>query len=359
MRLLKNFYLLLVISSFLFLASCTTTTAYSDYPINQGESAFWIVSEGDFLNLAQIIAEELQKAGYTSKTILSRPSIPNPQPAATGGSGFSIGKDLIVTNSHVIEGSSQISIPIGGDRFSAEVLLNDKANDLAILKVEGMDFPYSFTLGDLKSYAVADQIYVLGYPIANILGEEIRVTDGIVNAKSGIGNNQKEIQISAQIQPGNSGGPVIDKNFNVIGIASSKLNDDAAYQLTGNIAQNINFAIKSDLLKIVGGPYIENLEVNNKVSNMSESVQATVKVDVTTSSNNPYNTLNNFYIEFGYDSYNYTLTRLNIKCYNLATDELVAEALYSGINGYRSAKGITRNLVHKLIRSMDSLTAPY
>ena len=163
------------------------------------------------------------------------------------GSGIIISKSgYIITNNHVIEDSSEIEVEFIQDgnfnKFNAELVQVDKVNDLAILKIFDMNFegvdeiPYNFKA---RSSDVGTKVYAYGYPMAlSIMGKEIKITDGIISAKSGYDGDITTYQITAPIQGGNSGGPLFDENANFIGINSSGINK--------KIADNVGYSIKSN-----------------------------------------------------------------------------------------------------------------
>ena len=91
-------------------------------------------------------------------------------------------------------------------------------------------------------------IFVAGYPFGEQVSKSVKVTDGIVSSLSGLGDNFSQIQISAALQPGNSGGPVFDKNGNVVGVAVAKLALKYTLEKFGVIPENTNFGIKSSVL---------------------------------------------------------------------------------------------------------------
>jgi S1-C subfamily serine protease len=93
---------------------------------------------------------------------------------------------------------------------------------------------------------IGEQVVAFGFPLTGLLSSSGNVTTGVVSAGSGLRDNPVNFQISAPVQPGNSGGPLFDQYGNVIGIVVSKLDAAKVSGLTGDIPQNVNFAIKVD-----------------------------------------------------------------------------------------------------------------
>jgi serine protease Do len=91
---------------------------------------------------------------------------------------------------------------------------------------------------------MGESVSVFGFPLPGVLSTSGNLTTGIVAATSGIGDDPHNLQISAPVQPGNSGGPLLDRYGNVIGVVVSKLNANEIAQVTGDIPQNVNFAIE-------------------------------------------------------------------------------------------------------------------
>ena len=92
------------------------------------------------------------------------------------------------------------------------------------------------------------EIYVAGYPFGDYYSSSVKVTKGIVSALSGLGNNFSNFQIDAALQPGNSGGPVIDEKGNLIGVAVAKLDQSKTFDDFGSLPENTNFAIKTGVV---------------------------------------------------------------------------------------------------------------
>ena len=96
----------------------------------------------------------------------------------------------------------------------------------------------------MKRQKVGEDIAVVGYPNITLQGNELKATFGNINSSSGIKGDKRYYQIDAPMQPGNSGGPVLNMKGGVIGIATASLNQGAALKTTGALAQNVNYAIK-------------------------------------------------------------------------------------------------------------------
>jgi S1-C subfamily serine protease len=165
----------------------------------------------------------------------------------SSGTGFAISSTgYIATCNHVIDGATSLKIKgIGGDftkSYTATIISTDVNNDLAIIKIDDASFS---TLGNIPytisstTNDVGSNIFILGYPLTATMGDEIKLTDGIISAKSGFKGDITSYQISAAAQPGNSGGPLFDKNGNLIGVVNAKHVE----------AENATYAVKSTYLK--------------------------------------------------------------------------------------------------------------
>lgn len=164
--------------------------------------------------------------------------------AQSSGTGFFISNNgYVATCYHVIEGATEISIKgINNDfyrKYKARIVATDKINDLAILKIDcNLESPINYSLKwDVSD--VGQEVFTLGYPLKTTMGEEIKLTNGIISSKSGFQGNITTYQITVPVQPGNSGGPLFDKNGFVIGVINAKH--------TG--AENAGYAVKSNILK--------------------------------------------------------------------------------------------------------------
>lgn len=208
--------------------------------------------------------DKLQSTQKVSPTVAERKpptqrkSTPSPRKninpdrviSASSGSGFAISKDgHVITNNHVIEGCQNVKIHHKGKVISASVLKVDSKNDLALLK--GNFRPSTvFPLSRAKPKILQD-IYVAGYPFGKTVSTSVKVTKGIVSSLTGIGNKLSNIQIDAALQPGNSGGPILNDRGNVIGVAVAKLDFKKVLKSYGTIPENTNFGVKASVVKSI------------------------------------------------------------------------------------------------------------
>jgi murein DD-endopeptidase MepM/ murein hydrolase activator NlpD len=167
------------------------------------------------------------------------------QDAGGSGSGFAVSPSgHVLTNAHVVEGCSEVEVVTSSGSHLGRVVSTDGRNDLALISspVRG---PYAaFRRGPLKA---GEDVTALGYPLRGLLGSDISVSVGIVSALAGIRNDTSRLQVSTPVQPGNSGGPLLDASGAVSGVIVSKLNAVAVANATGDLPQNVNFAIKGEM----------------------------------------------------------------------------------------------------------------
>lgn len=152
------------------------------------------------------------------------------------GSGFIVRADgAIVTNYHVISNAKNIKIKAGAKVLDVEGLLHiDKENDLVLLKVKGSNLP-KVKIGAIEKVSIGEKVYVISSPE----GFENTISDGILSGIREVDSNRKILQITAPISKGSSGGPVFNKNGEVIGIVTFLI----------ETAQSLNFAMPVNLIK--------------------------------------------------------------------------------------------------------------
>lgn len=172
---------------------------------------------------------------------------PTPKKSGTG-TAFIVSHDgHALTNQHVINGCKEIRI--AGRNEIAEVVTSDSVNDLSLLKLPGSSPNAALLNSEPIQLRQGADVLVFGYPLNSVLSTGGNATPGIVSALTGMGNNTSQIQITAPIQPGSSGSPVIDKKGYVVGVVSMKLSDLATAKATGSLPQNVNFAVNGQTTK--------------------------------------------------------------------------------------------------------------
>lgn len=164
------------------------------------------------------------------------------------GSGFFITPDgYFATNFHVISDATSIVIrDVHGNLFSASLVRVDKSNDLAILKVQNK--VQAIPIENSSSVKRGSAVVAIGFPHIDVQGLEPKVTDGLVNSLTGIQDNPKYFQISTAVQSGNSGGPLLNMYGNIVGLVTAKLGATEILKTTGDLTQNVNYAVKSNYL---------------------------------------------------------------------------------------------------------------
>jgi S1-C subfamily serine protease len=184
-----------------------------------------------------------------------RPTVPPTPPPANGsaasaskstpeldgsGTGFFITPDgYLVTNEHVVHNAALIRVLHDGKVVDAKLVKTDPNNDLALLKTELK--VAALPIGSSKSLKLGDPVLTVGFPLPHLQGQEPKLTRGDISGLSGFRDDPSAFQISTPIQPGNSGGPLVDRRGNVVGVIVSKL--------ARLDAQNVNYAVKSIYLK--------------------------------------------------------------------------------------------------------------
>ncbi len=173
---------------------------------------------------------------------------PNPQARLATGSGFVVAAGRVMTNHHVVDGCDRLMVRLPDGRMLAAVppAQVDRNLDLALLNVPGLPGPgLAFRSG--PAIRRGEGVVAYGFPLSGLLSSDAKLTRGEINGLAGLRDNPNVFQISAEVQPGNSGGPLLDMQGNVVGVVVAKLNAQSVARRTGDIAQNVNFAVKGEL----------------------------------------------------------------------------------------------------------------
>ncbi len=166
------------------------------------------------------------------------------------GSGFIVSSDgYIVTNRHVVNGCQSVAVRADSTRgFSAQIVALHAHDDLAVIRADAtFDVSAAFRIG--APIRPGDDIVAVGFPLAGLLADQPSVTTGSVSALAGIHNDPAILQMSAPVQQGSSGGALFDASGNVVGIVVTKLNARVVAEETGDLPQNVNFALKADIAR--------------------------------------------------------------------------------------------------------------
>ncbi|MBN9125920.1 MAG: hypothetical protein BGO99_01595 [Nitrosospira sp. 56-18] len=152
-----------------------------------------------------------------------------------------------LTNYHVIKACKEVRV--AGYEGITKVITSDSVNDLALLQLPSRSIKVASLDPDHPNLRQGEDVVVFGYPLNSVLSSGGNLTPGTLSALTGLGNNTSQIQITAPIQPGSSGSPVLNKKGSVIGVVAMKLDDGFAAKTTGQIPQNVNFAVNSQTTK--------------------------------------------------------------------------------------------------------------
>jgi S1-C subfamily serine protease len=195
---------------------------------------------------ASVAREAPAKAGSSVRT----PGATRRTGPDASGSGFVVtGDGYVVTNRHVVNGCQSVGVRADSTAvWRAKVVAVHPRDDLAVLRADAT-FPNvaAFRVG--VGIRPGDDIVAVGFPLAGLLADEPSVTTGSVSALAGIHNDPTILQMSAPVQQGSSGGPLFDASGNVVGVVVTKLNARIVAEETGDMPQNVNFALKADIAR--------------------------------------------------------------------------------------------------------------
>jgi len=163
------------------------------------------------------------------------------------GSGFAITDDgFILTSAHVIKGAAQLRVLTRAGVLAAAVVKVDAANDLALLKANGSFQP--LPLASSRTVRLGQTVATVGFPNIGLQGFAPKLAKGEIAALSGVQDDPRFFQISVPIQPGNSGGALVDERGNVVGVVAAKLGAQAALAASGVLPENVNYAVRGTLV---------------------------------------------------------------------------------------------------------------
>lgn len=208
-----------------------------------------LISSGRSTSGSYLVGGSPSPAGQGS------PTKPKHESKGSGSGSIVSSSGHIVTAAHVIKGSSYLEVITPTGTHPATVLSVDDANDVALLKVE-QTFESHIPVGRSSEVRLGQTVATIGFPNIGIQGHSPKVTQGMISGENGVQNDIRMWQISVPIQPGNSGGPLLDEQGRLVGVVVASLSL-RAIQITGSVPQNVNYAIK--------GAYLEPLLNFHKV----------------------------------------------------------------------------------------------
>jgi len=184
-----------------------------------------------------------------------------PSQVSSQGTGFAVSPEgHIVTAYHVIKGSQTIKVYLSKESFFvAQILHSDPMNDLAVLKIEKSISSF-LQLAPMRSVKTGDRVFTIGFPISSLLGEEAKYTEGVVSSLTGLKGAASFFQITVPVQPGSSGGALVNERGEVVGVITSTAAVLPFIEESGTIPQNVNWAVKADYLR----PLIELSKAEHK-----------------------------------------------------------------------------------------------
>ena len=171
----------------------------------------------------------------------------SPDNPTASGTGFFITDDgYLISNYHVVEDATKVRLLTSAGLIDGKVVQVDAANDLALLKADGRFAPLPIAAS--RTVNLGGTVATVGFPDIGLQGFAPKLAKGEIASLSGAADDPRYFQISVPVQPGNSGGALVDERGNVIGIVSAKLNASAALAASGSLPEDVNYAVKSSFL---------------------------------------------------------------------------------------------------------------
>jgi S1-C subfamily serine protease len=172
-----------------------------------------------------------------------------PANANSTGTAFAVADDgTLVTNEHVVAGCPMVRVRQGSHSILATIGATDRADDLAIIKLREPTQAFA-RLRAGPALRPGEQVIAYGFPLSGALTTEGNLTVGYVSALRGLRDDERTIQITAPVQAGNSGGPLVDMSGNIVGVVKAKLDAVRVMRATGDVPQNVNFAVSLERLR--------------------------------------------------------------------------------------------------------------
>jgi serine protease Do len=233
-----------------FTASCLTGCITPEVKVPAGaqldnyQKVYLVYAKEDPRGVGPRVSSRLKQLGFQVVDLK-----PDSKSVELQGTGFVITPaGHVLTCAHVVGNLTNATTWIGGQRYPCSVLSVDTNLDLAVLQVTGEHPPFvPLIIDSTMQYSLGQDVFSMGFPLAELLGKSPRLNKGLISATVGLDDDPKYVQFSAPVQPGNSGGPLLNASGEVVGVIASTLNPlRVMAQSGGDLPQNVNFAIKTD-----------------------------------------------------------------------------------------------------------------
>ena len=197
------------------------------------------------------------------------------EPALGVGTGFFVDRmGMMVTSYHVVADADQIIVySDDGAGHKARITKASAVTDVAVLAVDYRPKHY-LTLAPATSTRAGDRVFTFGFPVVQILGSEPKFSEGAISSLSGMGNEPIFAQITVPVQPGNSGGPLVNERGEVVGVVAAVAAEREFMEAAGALPQNVNWAVRSEYVAplIPAAPRAPAMSRNDAVALVRASV---------------------------------------------------------------------------------------
>jgi S1-C subfamily serine protease len=184
----------------------------------------------------------------------SREVVAEPVEPVGSGTGWFCQGGYVVTCFHVVKGHKTFTVASGRlPKRKASVVAKDEMNDLAVLKLDDSSgLPAGIPISQ-QSPVLGEKVFTIGYPLIDLFGQSPKLSEGVVSSIQGMRDDPRTLQMTVSIQGGNSGGPLLNMTGQVIGVVQSKLSAVMVFGWTGDLAANVNYAVKSTYVQTLIG----------------------------------------------------------------------------------------------------------
>jgi TPR repeat protein len=205
------------------------------------------IVKSDLLTTEQIAEAQQLSREFVPRKKSGSANSASPENPTASGTGFFITDDgYLISNNHVVKDATQVRLVTSTGTIAAKVVRSDAANDLVLLKADGKFSPLSVAAS--RGVKLGGTVATVGFPNIGLQGFAPKLAKGEIASLSGAQDDPRYFQISVPVQPGNSGGALVDEHGNVVGVVSAKLDASVALAASGALPENVNYAVKSSFL---------------------------------------------------------------------------------------------------------------